>query len=303
MAVLDAATGKVLATVATGTKNSVAHHTEHQMPLGGHLFANGFAAGRTWIFDLHNPLKPAVVGSFGDANGLMHAHSFVRLPNGNVLATYQMGDHHNDTPGGLAEIAPDGRVICTSSAADPAAHSFIRAYSLAIIPRLDRVVTTTSDMHSKGVAETVQLWRLSDLKLLNTIPLPPGPRGKEQQDSAEPRVLADGRTVIVNTFNCGLYRMVGLDSDHPSAEFIYDFGTGQCALPVVSGKFWVQTDTGLPGLVSVDMSNPSRPRVVDRLNSWQGRKSPLDFTGSRSASDHYQRGQGQAPVEAADGAD
>ena len=172
-----------------------------------------------------------------------------------------MGDHRQRYPGGFAEIAPDGRVIRTSSAADPAAHSFIRAYSLAIIPRLDRVVTTTSDMHSKGVAETVQLWRLSDLKLLNTIPLHRDRAARSNRIPAEPRVLADGRTVIVNTFNCGLYRMVGLDSDHPSAEFIYDFGTGQCALPVGIRQVRVQTDTGLPELVSVDMSNPSRPRV------------------------------------------
>ena len=235
------------------------------MPKGGLLFANGFGAGRTWIFDLRKPTRPEVVASFGDAGGMMHAHSFERLPNGNVLVTYQMGDHHNETPGGLAEVTPDGRVVRTSSAADPSNRTFIRSYSLAVVPELDRVVTTTADMHSKGVAETVQVWRLSDLKLLNTIALPAGPRGKEHQDSAEPRLLADGRTVLVNTFNCGLYRLVDLQSDAPKAAFVHDFGLGECALPVISGRFWVQTDTGLPGLVSLDLSNPSKPRVADRL--------------------------------------
>ena len=265
LAVLDARSGEVLRTALTGTKGSHSHHTEHVMPKGGLLFANGFGAGRTWIFDLRDPLKPAVVADFGDANGMMHAHSFERLPNGNVLATYQRGDHHNTTPGGLAEISKDGRVLRTSSAVDPSNKTFIRTYSLAIVPKLDRVVTTTADMDSAGVAETVQVWRLSDLKLLHTVPLPPGPRGKEHQDSAEPRLLPDGRTVLVGTFNCGLYRMVGLETQSPSAELVHDFGTGECALPVISGHYWVQTDTGLPGLVSLDIANPAKPRIAGRL--------------------------------------
>jgi hypothetical protein len=265
MAILDAKTGAVVSTALTGTTGSRAHHTEHLMSPSGLLFANGFGAGRTWIFDLRAPLKPAVVASFGDAGGMMHAHSFERLPNGNVLATYQRGDHHNTTPGGIAEIGKDGRILRTSSAVDAANKNFVRPYSLAIVPRLDRVVTTTADMDSKGVSETVQVWRLSDLKLLHTVPLPAGPRGKEQLDSAEPRLLADGKSVLVNTFNCGLFRIVGLATDAPSAEFIHDFGTGECALPVISGHYWVQTDTRLPGLISLDIANPARPRVVDRL--------------------------------------
>jgi hypothetical protein len=260
----------VLSTALNGTKGSTAHHTEHRMPKGGMLFANGFGAGRTWIFDLRKPTRPKVVASFGDAGGMMHAHSFERLPDGNVLATYQMGDHQNETPGGLAEITPDGRTVRTSSAADPTNKTFVRAYSLAVVPKLNRVVTTTADMHSKGVAETVQIWRLSDLKLLRTLPLPSGPRGKEHQDSAEPRLLPDGRTVLVNTFNCGLYRLIGLDTEAPRAEFIHDFGTGECALPVIAGRYWVQTDTGLPGLVSLDVSDPSRPRIIDRLKFGDG---------------------------------
>lgn len=262
---LDAYSGEVLATAPTGTKKSYSHHTEHRMPPGGMLFANGFGAGRTWIFDLSNPLQPKIATSFGAAGSMAHAHSFERLPNGNVLATYQMGDHQNETPGGLVEISPKGQILRTSSAVDPANTTFIRPYSLAIVPKLDRVVTTTSDMHGKDVAETVQVWRLSDLKLLHTIPLPPGPRGKEHQDSAEPRLLADSETVLVNTFNCGLFRIIGLRGESPRAELIHDFGTGECALAVIAGRYWVQTDTALPGLVSVHVGDPARPRVVDRL--------------------------------------
>ena len=256
---------RVVATAPTGVKKSFSHHTEHQMPVGNILFANGFGAGQTWLFDLSQPRSPKVRASFTNAGALMHPHSFVRLPNNNVLATFQMVGHDNMAPGGIAEISRSGAVLRTSpvTGIDPA--EFVRPYSLAIVPKLDRIVTTTADMHGKAASRTVQIWRLSDLKLLATLPLPPGPRGKEQLDSAEPRLLADGRTVMVSTFNCGLFLIDGLASDRPSARLVHDFGTGECALPVVAGRYWVQTDTALPGLVSLDISSPGRPRVVDRL--------------------------------------
>src|SRR5437879_6048255 len=56
--------GEVLRTVPTGVAGSVPHHTEIEMPRGGFLMANGFKAGRTWIFDLRRPLKPHLVSSF-----------------------------------------------------------------------------------------------------------------------------------------------------------------------------------------------------------------------------------------------
>jgi hypothetical protein len=46
--------------------------------------------------------------------GYMHPHSFVRLPNGNVIATFQHAHHGRDTgklgaTGGLVEIDDHGR--------------------------------------------------------------------------------------------------------------------------------------------------------------------------------------------------
>ena len=256
--------GEVLATAPTGVANSMAHHTEHVMPPGGVLFANGFAAGETFRFDLHDPLHPKMIGAFGGAGDYMHPHSFTRTPNGNVLATYQMRGHDNSEPGALVELGPDGRVLRISPAADPAVEAFIRPYSLAIVPALDRVVTTSADMHAKDVSHVVQLWRLSDLKLLKTIRLPAGP-GKENEDPAEARVLADGRTVVVSSFNCGLFLLTGLQGPAPAATLIHAIGGGgECALPVVAGRYWVATDTKA-GLISFDMSDPAHPREVGRL--------------------------------------
>ena len=258
--------GKVVATLPTGVRNGKSHHTEHDMPKGGILFANGFGAGQTWLFDLRQPHKPTIRASFTDAGAMMHPHSFVRLPNGNVLATFQMTGHDNKAPGGLAEIDNRGKIVRTSALTGLPQGEFVRPYSLAIVAKLDRIVTTSTDMHTDGPARSVQIWRLSDLKYLSTVILPPGPRGGENALPSEPRLLGDGRTVMVGTFSCGLYLLDGLATPNPNARLVHDFvGPGQCALPVVAGHYWVQASASVPGLVSLDISNPDRPRVVDTL--------------------------------------
>ncbi|MEO8141665.1 MAG: hypothetical protein ABI617_03305 [Sphingomicrobium sp.] len=258
--------GTIVATIPTGVKNGKSHHTEHEMPDGGILFANGFGAGQTWLFDLNQPRTPIIRASFTDAGAMMHPHSFVRLPNGNVLATFQMTGHDNAVPGGLAEIDNQGKIVRTAPLTGLPEGEFVRPYSLAIVPKLDRIVTTSTDMHTDGPARSVQIWRLSDLKYLSTVILPPGPRGGENALPSEPRLLGDGRTVLVGTFSCGLYLLDGLASPSPSARLVHDFvGPGQCALPVVAGHYWVQASASVPGLVSLDILNPARPRVVDNL--------------------------------------
>ena len=57
LAVIDAAPassryGSIVASIPTGTAGTHPHHTELEMPVKGHLLANGFRAGRTWLFDL-----------------------------------------------------------------------------------------------------------------------------------------------------------------------------------------------------------------------------------------------------------
>jgi hypothetical protein len=257
---------QVVASAPVPGGKGFAHHTEHQMPSGGVLFANAFGSGKTYLFDVRTPTQPRLAGSFGAAGEYMHPHSFARLPNGNVLATYQMRGHDNAQPGALAEISSDGRVLRTTDAADPSAEPFIRPYSLVVVPELDRVVTTSSDMHAKEVSRAVQVWRLSDLKLIKTVRLPAGPAGRENEDPAEPRLLADGRTVMISTFTCGLFVLRGLEGGAPSAQWVHSFSqTDKCALPVVAGRYWVQTDASYPALISLDVSDPQRPREVSRL--------------------------------------
>ena len=279
LAVLDARPtsrtyGSLLRTVAVPGRNNGPHHSEHEMPADGRLFANGFGSGQTFIFDMKDRAHPKLDGQLGDVAGMMHPHSFLRLPNGNVLATFQMQhDANGMAPGGLAELTNRGKLIRSVSANTSGVDRRIRPYSAVIIPVLDRIVTTTTDMDGTAEVPTVQLWRLSDLKLLSTFDLPNGKRGNEGLLTAEPRLLADGRTVLVSTFNCGLYLLHGLEGTSPSGELVSSFpmmDKTSCAIPVIVGKYYLVTVPAWNAVVSLDISNPSAPREVSRLTLGSG---------------------------------
>jgi hypothetical protein len=279
LAVLDAdpespGYGRVIASVPVGRTGSWPHHTEHRMPESRHLFANGFMEGITFRFDLSIPQAPRLLGSFTAAAGFTYPHSYERLPNGNVLATFQGQGERNLDPGGLVELTDSGEVVRSASASDPAAPgALLRPYSLAIVPALDRVVVSSYDMGEdmgfrggrRGRTRAVQVWRLSDLSVVATIDLPPGPGGGGNEQPGEPRVLADGRTVLVSTFTCGLYRITGLASGAPGAEPVHAFDGGGCAVPVVLGDFWIQSVPSARAVVALDVSDPSSPREVSRM--------------------------------------
>lgn len=275
LAVLDvtedsARYGRLVTTMPVPGRKNRPHHTEHEMPAGGLLFANGFASGQTFIFDLTAPTAPTIAGQFGDVDGYTHSHSFVRLPNGNVLATFQMRhDSAGMGAGGIAELSPMGKPLRTSAADPTGAAPDLRAYSAAPVPALDRVVSTTSDMEvGYPGSNQVQIWRLSDFALLHTVALPNGPAGDEGMNTAEPRVLRDGRTVLVSTFNCGLYLMEGVDGDAPSGRLVASFPRKEetyCAIPVIAGDYYLVTVPAWSAVVSLDISDPSHPREVGRV--------------------------------------
>jgi hypothetical protein len=249
---------------------NVPHHTEHEMPADRQLFANGYDAGQSFIFDLTDPARPRLAGQFGDVEGYSHPHSFLRMPDGNVLATFQM--RHGTgamAPGGLVELTPAGELVRSSSAEVPGLDPETRVYSAGIVPALDRIVTTTTDMDRyTRASRQLQIWRLSDLLPLQTITLPDGRAGDESLLTAEPRVLSDGRTVLVSTFNCSLYLMEGLESEAPSARLVASFPRKPdtyCAIPVVVGEYYLVTVPAWSAVVSLDVSEPAAPREVSRL--------------------------------------
>ena len=79
---------EVVATVPVGL-SGMAHHTEHSMAEDGRLIANAFSAGATFVFGLTDPLHPTLISSFTNVGDYTYPHSFERMPNGNVLATFQ----------------------------------------------------------------------------------------------------------------------------------------------------------------------------------------------------------------------
>ncbi|HEY8312453.1 MAG TPA: hypothetical protein VIG47_17925, partial [Gemmatimonadaceae bacterium] len=225
---------------------------------------------------------------FGDVAGFSHPHSFIRLPNGQVLATFQykaddskaalrmsstsmaaMSLGGNHVTGGLVRMNERGQSQKAVSAADTTiTDRLIYPYSVLPIPSIDRAVSTTTDMDEADSAATsqwVQLWRLSDLTLIKTIALPPGPRGNENRFTGEARLLSDGRSVYVHTFNCGLYLLRNVAGAVPSAKFVYAFQGKECGVPILTGHYWLQTVPDAHALVALDISDAEHPREVSRV--------------------------------------
>jgi hypothetical protein len=158
----------------------------------------------------------------------MHPHSYLRLPNGHVLVSFQHAHHgesegHMGMTGGLVEIDDQGRVVRSASNADPAfAGALLTPYSLVVLPKIDRVVSTNSSMQLDDIFSgvTYQVWRLSDLKLLKTAYFDVGQNRYAQISPEEPRLAADG-SVFVQTLGCGLERITGLDTGDSRSKLVF----------------------------------------------------------------------------------
>jgi len=277
LAVIDAnpsspSYGHLVTTLATDQQTMRVHHTEYSMPASRMLFANDHDAGRTFIFDLHDPLHPKIVTSFTDMAGYMHPHSYARLPNGHVLATFQHAHHGTDEEpmgmtGGLVEIDDQGNVIRSASNADPAfTGALLTPYSLVVLPELDRIVSTDSSMHLDNIfaGVTYQVWRLSDLRLLKTAYLDVGENRYAQISPEEPRLGPDG-SILIQTLGCGLERVTAVNTDDPKSQLVYTFPGNWCGVPTIIGHYLVQSVGATHGLIVLDITNTSKPVEVSRL--------------------------------------
>jgi hypothetical protein len=290
--------GHLMATLATDQQTKRIHHTEYTMPASGMLFANDHDAGRSFIFDLRDSLHPKIAASFTDMAGYMHPHSYVRLPNGHVLATFQHA-HHAESKGagrsgGLVEIDDQGNVIRSASSADPAfPDALLTPYGLVVLPELDRVVSTNSSMHFDDIfsGTTYQVWRLSDLKLLKTAYLDVAENRYAHISPEEPRLGPDG-SVFVQTLGCGIERITGINTDEPRSKLVYSFPGNWCGVPTIVGHYLVQSVPAIHGLIVVDIANATKPVEVSRLKlsdtyephwtGWDAKTRRVVVTGSES---------------------
>ena len=301
LAVIDAdpaspSYGHLVTTTATDQQTMYVHHTEYTMPASGMLFANDHDAGRTFIFNIRDPLHPKVENSFTDMAGYMHPHSYLRMPNGHVLATFQHVHHgqskeHMGSSGGLVEIDDQGKVIRSGSSADAAfPDTLLTPYGLVVLPELDRVVSTNSSMHLEDIFSgvTYQLWRLSDLKLLKTAYFDVGQNHYGQMSPEEPRLAPDG-SIFVQSLGCGMERITGVKTDEPKSQLVYNFPGNWCGVPTIVGHYLIQSVPAIHGLIVLDIANGAKPVEVSRLafsdtfkphwTGWDARTQRLVVTG------------------------
>ena len=262
--------GRIVSTTPVGTSRGMPHHSEFTMPTGGRaLFGNAFLAGKTVLIDLADPRAPRIVRTIDSVPGYRRPHSFWRLPDGRVAATLQFGDGSREgDPGGLALFDADGNLLRVSSAADSAfPGARLRVYAIDGSPETERIITTSSPMDTEVTAHVVQLWRLSDLALLRTIPVPEAAGDTAWKYPFEIRFLPGGTTAMMNTWNCGFYYLSGLDTDQPAIErtLVLSPAVTGCGVPLVYGHHWIMPVWNGRVFHVLDIADPRRPRIVSSM--------------------------------------
>jgi WD40 repeat protein len=262
--------GQTVVTVSVPGPTGTPHHTELVMPANGHLLANQHDSGKTAVFDVRDPLHPKLLHTYGDLAGFAHPHTYIRDGKQNVLATFQYrgaphqaGHKMHAEPGGLVSFTEAGKVLASGSAADPSAKDeLIRPYSVVALPKIGRAVTTNTSMHFKdeGTSRTIQIWRLRDLKLLQTIVLPSTGSGKGSELPGEPVLAADGKSVLIHTFSCGLYEVKNIDTK-PVVRPLRTFDAEFCGVPLRIGRYWVGTLFDKHAVAVYDLNTPDVKEV------------------------------------------
>ena len=262
--------GRLLSTAPVGERHTHPHHLEYELPREGEaLFASGYRAEKLFLLDFREAERPRVVRTLSAPEGFRFPHDMLRLPNGNVLVSYLGTDNPPSDDGGIVEYDAQGEVLRAVHSADTAAHGQVRTYAMAALPSLDRLVSTSAPMQQDSTSHVVQVWQLSTLKLLHTLRLPEGPAPHLKELPFEPRVMPDGRTVLLNTFGCGFYRVAGIDTQSPEVRYVSAIADtfAACGVPVVVGRYWVLPVGKLSRLVTFDVSDPARPVEVSRLET------------------------------------
>ena len=262
--------GQLISTMPVNASHSHPHHLEYEMPGDGKLlFASGYGAEKIFLLDIADAERPRLARTITSATGFRFPHDMFRLPNGNVLVSYLGTDNAASDDGGIVEYDGQGNMLRSAHSADTAAHGQVRTYAMAVLPAIDRLVTTSAPMTQDSTANVVQVWELSSLKLLRTLRLPAGTAPHHEWLPFEPRVMADGKTVLVNTFACAFYTLTDIGTPSPQLKFvraITDEFAG-CGVPVVVGRYWVMPVGKESRLIAYDISDPSAPTEVSRLDA------------------------------------
>ncbi|MDQ3077261.1 MAG: beta-propeller domain-containing protein [Pseudomonadota bacterium] len=286
--VFDLATGKPLSSTPIGHKKSMPHHFEYEMPPAGlHLFANAHHAEETLLLDVSDPKRIRIANRLKPPAPYRFTHDYKRLPNGNMLVGFlrsegESPESGDDTlpggHGGIAELTATGKLVRSSSAAADGLPHPVRPYSFLPLPQLDRLVTTSATMMEKSSADVVQIWRLSDLHLLHTLPVPGGKRSdgtelKEAASSTFAARLMHDNSVLVSSYGCAFYRLTGAGGSAPKVDLVRTISAdakpgdrGSCGVPVLLGHWWLLPIGKEKRLATFDVSDPTSPREVASLS-------------------------------------
>jgi hypothetical protein len=264
---------QVVGVVSTGAAASMPHHTELVMPDSGWPFAaNAYLGDATYLVDVRNPTAPVITGKLDSVPRYRSPHSFARLPNGDLVGTYQYGDKSvKGDPGALARFTRDGRLLRVTTAADPAfAGQELRTYSLDVSATTDLVLTTSVPMDPAETtsADVVQLWRLSDLTLRKTLPLPPSVNDSTSRYPFEVRFLTDGKSALLNTYYCGFYLLSELAGASPRVEPVLALSHPEhigCGVPLLIGRWWIMPVASTREFIVYDVADAKRPRRAGAL--------------------------------------
>ena len=213
---------------------------------GGVLWANGFAAGRTFRLDLREP-------STATARRILRGAGPVQPSTQLCAAAERECPGHLSAPRSTRSRLPRAdwwsstppvKWCATRAAAAPRIDSTVRPYSLAVVPSLDRVVTTATDMHlrrpeprSAGVA-TIRPGAASHA--------PAAPRPAGRRELADRRAPGPARTAApcwstrspAGSTACAAWRVMRRGRSGCTRPRGRRGGTA--AVPVVAGQFWLQ---------------------------------------------------------------
>jgi hypothetical protein len=295
--------GKVVATAPVGSVGNEPHHVPNESFPGGLLFANGFLSSRTFVFDIHDPLKPrlAHVDEPGVGRTLKYAHSYYKRPDGSVVTTYQVQSATGTPPGGLVLLDANGNFVRETTAADPSeSRCTILPYGVSGKADIDRLVTTTYSMMAYKNdplprENCIQIWRMSDLQLLKTIVLPETPTDKETFVVAngnaltwEPRFLHDkgGAQLFVVTLRGSVYFSEDITAANPQFRVVYDLGDTIAGVPIITknDKFLIVPLVFENRLVVINIADPLHPHEVGSVKLGV---DPLDGSKHRPGLPHF----------------
>jgi len=318
LAVLDAdpksaTRGEPLNTMSTGMKDSMPHHMEYTPPPAGEpLFVNAHHEEKSLLIDVSALPSLGISQIFDAPQPFRFPHDYYRTDSGTRLVGFLRGEGVNleffeedkeseDQPfsgsicqarsgaleggshGGIAEYSASGELLRTVSAEVETLDKAVRPYAFTLLPEADRFAVTSAPMTETSWAEVLQIYRYSDFSLLHTLEMPTGDavsveKGWNAKATGFGLHPLDDGSVFVNSFECSLYHLTGIDTDAPNIEHVHTIKAGDaerpphaCGIPVLVNNFWVQTVGKSNRVVVLDIRDPKNPQEVYRL------ETPGDF--------------------------